>query len=161
FFTLGTEGMEYFLIIVAIVLILFIPYSILSWYRFTYEVTEDELIVEHGILIKRKRYISKNRIHSIDLTQNILHRFLQLVKVQIETAGSGDGAEVFLKAIDLKDGEMLREHLKQTQEEESKTSDENAPPNPQDQITARRLFITGTTSGSLGLLLAISGFFFS
>src|SRR5699024_3968924 len=107
FFTLGTEGMEYFLIIVAIVLILSIPYSILSWYRFTYEVTEDELIVEHGILIKRKRYISKNRIHSIDLTQIILHRFLQLVKVQIETAVSGDGAEVLLKAIVLKYGDML------------------------------------------------------
>jgi len=159
FFTLGTQGIEFFLIIIAIVFIFFIPFSILSWYRFTYEVTEEELIIEQGIFIRRERYISKNRIHSIDFTQGILHRLLQLVKVQIETAGSGDGAEVFLKAVDLKDGERLREQLKQVQEEE--TLDTEAKPNPQDKITTGRLFIAGTTSGSLGVLLAISAFFFS
>lgn len=156
FLTIGSEGFGYFLIVTAIILIIFIPFSVLSWYRFTYQTTEEQLIIEQGVFIRKKRYISKNRIHSIDLTETLIHHMFKLVKVQIETAGSGDGAEVFLKAVSLKEGEELREQLKKT----SQIVYEELPDHT-DQITVGRLFIAGSTSGSIGVILAAIGFFFS
>src|SRR5699024_1446035 len=78
---------------VAIFLILLITFSILSWYRFSYRVENEELRIEYGIFIRNKRYISKNRIQSIDLTAGVVHRLFRLVQVQIETAGGGTDAE--------------------------------------------------------------------
>lgn len=156
FVTIGTEGIHYFFIVIAIILIIFIPSSILSWYRFTYETTDEELIIEQGVFIRKKRYISKNRIHSIDLTQNLLHRVFKLVQVQIETAGSGEGAEVSFKAVSLRDGEQLREQLKATKEKVSEQHE-----GPFDKITSSRLFLAGTTSGSIGVIFALFAAFSS
>src|SRR5690625_3674904 len=76
-----------------------IIFIFLSWLRFTYYVEDDELRNEQGILNRKKRYISINRIHKIDLTANVIHRLFRLVKVQIDTASNSGDAEVSLSAI--------------------------------------------------------------
>src|SRR5699024_3740751 len=78
---------------------------------FTYRVGDNELRIEQGIFIRKKRYISINRIHKIDVTADVFHGLFKLVKVQIDTAGSGDGAEVDLSAIQLTKAAKLRRAL--------------------------------------------------
>lgn len=163
FFTLRGQALVYLSLALGAVLLIILLFSIAAWYRFTYRVENNELRVEHGIFIRKKRYISINRIQSINLTQSVFHRLMKLVKVQIETAGSGDGAEVSLKAVTLKEGELLRENLKNTYRvtEDSDMEDDIKTSYPSDKITTGRLFIAGTTSGSIGVLLAIFAFFLS
>jgi len=164
FLTFRGEGLLYFSLVIAGVFVILLPFSIISWYRFTYRVEDDELRIEHGMFIRKKRYISKNRIQSIDLTQSVFHRLFKLVKVQIETAGSGEGAEASLKAVTLKEGEFLRNQLKNVRKESQEaapTSNKEQLVYPSDKISAGRLFIAGSTSGSIGVLLAIFAFFFS
>src|SRR5699024_6653828 len=127
-----------------------LPFSIASWYRFTYRVEEDELRIEHGIFIRKQRDISKNRIQSIDLTQSVIHRIFKLVKVKIETASSGQGAEAAVKAVSREEGELS-----------DFSSEEEQTTYPSDTITTKRLFLAGTTSGSIGVLLALAAVFFS
>ncbi|HLR52218.1 MAG TPA: PH domain-containing protein [Candidatus Avamphibacillus sp.] len=161
-FTFQGKALGIFLLIIGAVFILILPFSIASWYRFTYRVEEDELRIEHGIFIRKKRYISKNRIQSIDLTQSVIHRIFKLVKVKIETASSGEGAEASLKAVSLEEGELLRAELKNTSKELSDfSSEEEQTTYPSDTITTKRLFLAGTTSGSIGVLLALAAVFFS
>src|SRR5690606_28173154 len=48
---------------------------------------DDELRIESGLFVKKKRYIPFDRIQSLDYTEGIFHRPFGLVKVKVETAG--------------------------------------------------------------------------
>lgn len=146
------ESILYFLIFVAVFLILLLVNSFLSWLRFTYRVEDNELRIEQGIFIRKKRYISINRIHKIDVTADVFHRLFKLVKVQIDTASSGDGAEVDLSAIKLTKAAKLRRALQKGKR--AKTSEETVEDYlPKEKVSWRRLFIAGSTSGTAGFLL--------
>src|SRR5699024_9574304 len=122
------------------------------WLRYTYRVEEDELRIEYGIFIRKKRYISKHRIQSIDLSAGIIHRLFGLVSVQIETAGSGTDAEGSLQAVKRIEGERLRDELKQmgyADEADDLMELEGDMPesaNPSKRISLKRLFLAGSTS---------------
>src|SRR5699024_11837534 len=94
----------------AFLLILLIT-SFFSWLRHTYRVEDGELRVEKGIFIRKKSYISINRIHKIDFTANVLHRILKLVQVNVDTAAGGSG--VRLTDIKLPYGGQVTHALKQ------------------------------------------------
>ena len=155
------ESFFYFTLFVSIFIVIVIASSVLSWLRFTYRVEDGELRIEEGVFVRKKRYISINRIHKIDLTANVVHRIFKLTKVQIDTASSGGGAEVNLSAVKVSDGEKLREALKKvTVTPTTETEDEEKVDNPEQKISWKRLFIAGTTSGSAGIIIAalLAGF---
>lgn len=162
FITFKDESLFYFILAASAILVVLITFSVLSWYRYTYRVEDEELRVEYGILIRKKRYISKSRIQSIDLTSGVIHRIFKLTKVQIETAGSSTGAEALLKAVKLAEGEALRQELKTAKTYKSDL-DTETPEQPQTslKISFKRLFIAGSTSGRIGVIFALLAFGFS
>ncbi|WP_411954475.1 PH domain-containing protein [Alkalibacillus sp. S2W] len=137
--------------------IIFTIISIIDWFRFHYYIEGDELRIEQGVFVRKHRYISKNRIQSIDLTQGVIHRILKLTKVQIETAGSGLETEASLSAVSLSEGEAIRRELKSDQSlaNEEQGESEEAVEYPQRQISFNRLFVAGLTSGSVGVIIGL------
>lgn len=153
--TLQGKPLFYFILVGSGILILFLVISFLLWYRMTYQVVDDEVRIEHGIFVRKQRFISKNRIQSIDLTASVIHRLFNLVKVEIETAGSGEGAEASLRAVTRSQGEQLRKTLKLSSEP-AHTSDERLVDDyPSFRTSFKRLFVAGSTSGSIGVMLTI------
>ncbi len=146
------QSPTYALYFVALFVLLLILFSIFSWFRYTYRVEDGELRVEQGIFIRKKRYISIHRIHKIDITANVLHRMIGLVQVQIDTASSGSGAEVALSAVSKKDANALRQALKSEQRLEADGEHLDERMNPATTMTWKRLFIAGSTSGSVGVI---------
>jgi len=150
------QSLFYSLMFLLIFLVVTIVTSVLSWLRYTYRVEDNELRIEQGVFIRKKRYVPINRIHKIDFTANVVHRIFGLVKIQIDTA-SGGGAEVSLSAVTIAKGEQLRAALKKQAEETEIDTDEDLD-EPKEEIkeklTWKRLLITGSTSGSAGLILA-------
>ncbi len=151
------------LVILGLLLIM-VAASFLSWYRFTYRIEGDELRIESGIFIRKKRYISKNRIQSIDLTAGVIHRLFGLVKVEVQTAGSDNSAEAGLKAVSRRQGELLREALKgEKAEPAGKVEDPTEPVKPkavtQRTIGWKRLLLAATTSGGIGVFLSLFAVF--
>lgn len=65
----------------------------LSWYRFTYQVANRQLIIAQGFLSRRVRTIPIDRIRAIDSQVGPLHRVLGLARLKIEAAAAGTGAE--------------------------------------------------------------------
>jgi len=65
----------------------------LSWYRFTYQVANRQLIIAQGILSRRVRTIPVDRIRAIDSQVGPLHRVLGLARLKIEAAAAGTGNE--------------------------------------------------------------------
>lgn len=147
------ESVLYFLIFVAVFLVLLIISSFLSWLRFTYRVEDSELRIEQGVFVRKKRYISINRIHKIDVTADVIHRIFGLVKVQVDTASSGDGAEVNLSAIKVTQAARLRRELKNNKRKPEQTEERTAY--PRKGISWGSLFIAGSTSGTAGFLLVM------
>ncbi|WP_430788654.1 PH domain-containing protein [Virgibacillus flavescens] len=163
FFAFKDAGLIYLIMGICLFVVVALLVSTLSWYRYTYRLEEEELRIEYGIFIRKKRYISKNRIQSIDLTQSVVHRMFKLVRVNIETAGSGTGAEASLKAVKLSAGEKLRKELKTNQSSviEETESQEESDQALVKKITTRRLFLAGTTSGSIGIIFVLFSVLFS
>ena len=65
----------------------------LSWYRFTYQVANRQLIISQGIFSRRVRTIPVDRIRAIDSQVGPLHRLLGLARLKIEAAAAGTGNE--------------------------------------------------------------------
>lgn len=169
-----SNGASFYLMIgIVVVIILIILSSVLSWLRFTYQLEEDQLRIERGIIVRKKRTISKHRIQSIDLSQNIIHRIFGLTKVAIETAGNDSSTDAALSAVRMEDGRMLHDALKYKKKASEKASPEasekadivQSEPDesslPKRTITLRALFITGSTSASFGILIGLFGAAFS
>ncbi len=103
-----TEGRG--LIITAIALgiaILAMIYSIVAYTRYYYFVKNNELCVRSGVFRKLVLNVPFERIQSVDFKQNIVHQFLNVVSVQVDTAGSR-GSELEIDAISLTQAEALR-----------------------------------------------------
>ncbi|HLT55539.1 MAG TPA: PH domain-containing protein [Bacillota bacterium] len=155
--TIKGEGLIYYSLLVLLFIFVLLTISILKWYRFTYQIGEDEFRIEYGIFIRKKRYISKHRIQSIDLSANPIHQIFHLVKVEIETAGSGTDTEASLQAVKLAEGEKIRERFKGSSIQEEQPKQKPASKN----ITNKDLLLAGATSGSTGVILALLAAVFS
>lgn len=72
--------------------------SVLSWWRYTFQFDEGELVITRGVLRIDRLTIDVERIQSIAIEQELLHRMTDLVKVVVDTAGSSQ-AEFTIDAI--------------------------------------------------------------
>ncbi|MEJ7799867.1 MAG: PH domain-containing protein [Ilumatobacter sp.] len=106
-FTL-TGGFSFGLWFVAIVLTTgILVYSLLSWWRNTFVVVRDELVVTRGVMSVERLVIPLDRVQSVSIDQKLLHRIVGLVSASIDTAGSND-TEFEIAAIDVATAEALR-----------------------------------------------------
>lgn len=157
----NTEG--YFLYFLAAGLVISLFGGIFGWWFFRFRIFEDELQIEKGIFVKKKLYLSKDRIQVIDITEGILQRLFGLVKVEVKTAGGGTETAT-ISAITREEAEELRtelrkrnngssEHLEDLEEEQER----------KDQILStwklskKDLVYAAFTSGNFGLIASILG----
>jgi len=87
-------------------------YSWANWLFFRYGIVNDDLLIEEGWLIKKRRSIPLSRVQGVDIRASVMARILGLADVMVQTAGGGDaGAEARIGAIPLGDAELLRSQL--------------------------------------------------
>jgi len=162
-------------ILIGIGIILLIVSSIIKWRRFEYWFEEDELRIESGLFVKKKRYIPFDRIQSLDYTEGIFHRPFKLVKVNVETAGgaSASNGEAELTAISKDAAKLLDAELLEAKNRKraafgdvdgvSEIGLEEFEPNVTSifKMTTKDLFVLATTSGGIGLILSGAAAFLS
>ena len=83
-------------------------YSIIAYTRFYFFIQNDELCVRSGVFRKTVINVPFDRIQSVDFKRNVIHQLLNVVSVQVDTAGS-KGSELELDAIEIGRAEELRE----------------------------------------------------
>jgi putative membrane protein len=86
--------------------------GILRWFTTTYRVSADQVQVRAGLLRRRLLTVPRDRIRTVDVTANALHRSLGLAKVEIGT-GRTDRKDdaVKLDALHAHEAARLREEL--------------------------------------------------
>jgi len=108
-------------LVVLIVLGLILTYlwSKLAYRLYHYELTNEGINKEQGVIWKKYVTIPYNRIQNVDIHRGILDRFLGLSDMRIQTAGSsafgsyGQGlySEGRLPGLSAQDAEQLRDEL--------------------------------------------------
>lgn len=83
----------------------------INWRRFTYEVTDSELVIERGLLNRTRRSIPLERIQDVGIEQGPLSRLFGLAEVRVETGG-GDKDEAVLDSVSLAEAARLRGALR-------------------------------------------------
>lgn len=130
--------------------------GVVSWWRFTYQVVDGELHVKQGIFVRKKLYLSRDRIQVIDITAGIVQRIFGLVSLEVKTAGS-TSKEAKIEAITRTEAERLKRLLRnkaQTKLEKEESEQEAAKVY---QLSMKELVVTASTSGNLGIALSIVG----
>lgn len=95
--------------------ILFLP--MVSWMplrrynAWAYLRGEDELVVKHGLMVRKLTVVPFGRVQHIDVAQGPLQRMLGLATLVLNTAGTR-GAAVKLPGLDHRDAEALRDHVR-------------------------------------------------
>ena len=99
-FLFGREDFKLTLLYIIIgISTLVMLYSILSFFNYYFYVDNDELVVEKGVFQKSRTNIPFERIQTINFEQNILHQLFNVIKLEIDTAGS-KGSEFSFSALD-------------------------------------------------------------
>ncbi|EJS74739.1 PH domain-containing protein [Bacillus cereus] len=146
-----------------------------KWYYTTYWVENNVLHVKQGLFVKKESYLNKERVQTIHTSSNVLYQMLGLKKIQIETAGGGDDAEVSLAGIteseakelisllneptpEVKAEEALDEVAEHAVEKEIITEEKQAT---EYKLTWKEILLASITSGQFGLLFSLIFFVYN
>ncbi|MFC4735840.1 PH domain-containing protein [Bacillus daqingensis] len=97
--------------IFGVILLFALAGGFVSWWKFEYMLLPDELQVKQGLIVKRNRFIRRERVQSIDINAGPIQRIFGLVEVKIETAGGGSEPEFRLIALRRSEAEEIRGEL--------------------------------------------------
>lgn len=165
-------------LLIGLVVVLFsLVVGIIKWKRFVYWFEDGELRIEYGLFVKKKRYIPFERIQSLNYTEGIFHRPFNLVKVRVETAGSGKvgEAEAELTAINREDADRIEKEMENAKhrvmpsmgphEAVKEAVEENVVPKKElktlYRMSMKELLILATTSGGIGVVISAVAVFLS
>lgn len=136
-----------------------------KWYYTTYWVENNVLHVKQGLFVKKESYLNKERVQTINTSSNVLYQMLGLKKIQIETAGGGDDAEVSLAGITEDEAKELisllneptpevkaEETSEEVVEKEVMTEEKQAT---EYKLTLKEILLASVTSGQFGLLFSL------
>ncbi|MEL7535010.1 MAG: PH domain-containing protein [Bacteroidota bacterium] len=106
-FQQGDNTMTYVLTGVIAILAAQLIYALLAYFRYTFYVEGDELIIESGVIGRKRTGIPFDRIQTISFEQNLFHQALDVVQLNIDTAGSAQ-AELNIDALVRPKAEEIR-----------------------------------------------------
>ena len=125
-----------------------------SWLRFTWRVEENELRIEQGLFVRKKRYVPRDRIQAIDISSGPVQRLFGLVRVNVLTAG-GAAPEAEISAITRSDAQAIEQALEVEKRESEEASEAGYWPHY--RLSRKRLLLAASTAGSFGVALSIVG----
>lgn len=104
------EFLEMFLIMLAVfcvVLLLGTLIDLIKYLRTSYYIENNRFILKSGLFIKKEKDIQVSRIQSIDTSETLAHRFLNITKVTIQTPGKN----ILLDAISIEQLDEITNQL--------------------------------------------------
>jgi len=84
--------------------------SLVSYFKYYYYIQEDELVIEKGLFQKVKINMPFDRIQTINFEQTPIHQFFNVVRMEIDSAGSVQN-EISIQAIDKEKAEYIRSYI--------------------------------------------------
>jgi putative membrane protein len=128
--------------------------GIVKWYWFTYQIVDQELRVEQGIINKKNIYIPFNRIQAIDISRAPVQRLFGLVSLEVKTAGESS-KEAKIHAIRLKEAEQIKATLRKGASDKIIEETEREKEAFIYKLPNKNLFIAALTNNRLLLIVSL------
>ncbi|OPX60522.1 MAG: Bacterial membrane flanked domain protein [Methanobacterium sp. PtaB.Bin024] len=87
----------YLLLLIIILLVMSILFDIVSWRQKKYQLTNQRVIIQKGIIRRKRSYIHHTKIQDIDIYQGVIDRILSAGDVEIY--GGHDSTNIILEDI--------------------------------------------------------------
>lgn len=134
-------------------------WGVISWLRFEFRVEEGELQIQQGVIVRKKLYLTSDRIQVIDISAGVIQRLFGLVAVEVKTAGSSS-KEAKINAISRSKAEELKSLLRKDVKRETDRAEDNKQSTVY-TLDTKDLLVAASTSGRFGVALSVVGAFFS
>lgn len=125
--------------------------AVVQYWKFTFQVTDEALVIRRGLLERERITIAFERIQMVNLEQSLWQRVFGVMSLKVDTAGSS-GAEVELAALTVQDAKTLKAVLSSEVNEQPAGTPEEADERDGEQLIAlswERLFKVGLTQNHL------------
>lgn len=109
-FLFGKSTKTTILIAIGIISVIALVISIWRYFKYYFYISDEELIIEKGILQTKRLSVPFERIQTINFEQSIIHRVFDAIKITVDTAGSKE-EEFTFQALDRETAEALRDLL--------------------------------------------------
>lgn len=149
------EGVPTVILLIGLFIVLMA--GIIKWKSFIYWFEDNELRVEYGVFVKKKRYIPFDRIQSLNYQEGIFHRVFGLVQVRVETAGNADGkAEAELTAVTKQAAEQIETEMHRARKPVIEREDLFTLRQGKviHKMATKNILLHATTSGAIGVVLS-------
>ena len=153
------------LLIIFGIFLLILVISILQFLNFKFYITNDDFHLSTGILNKDSTVIPKSKIQNVYIKQNFLQQLINVVSVNIETAGD-DKSEIEISALDKSSANQLKAALFTRQNNSGNTTDSEILETTETtddvffKASIKRLFLEGISQNHLKSFVIIISFFF-
>ncbi len=77
------ESVSYLMVLLILVLFLWILWDIISWRAIHYMLTNRRVLVERGVIRKKKVYIHYNKIQDVNISQGLMERIFRAGEIEI------------------------------------------------------------------------------
>jgi putative membrane protein len=151
-------------ILVWVSVLLAVPSIVLAaaqWLAFRFRLEGDELIMDSGVLARRRRVIPIDRVQNVDLAQSALERLAGVAELRIETASGGQDTEASLTVLSVAEARAVQADLlsrRATARAALARHGETTLAEPADQrilqLSPFDLALAGATSNEAGLIAA-------
>ena len=140
--------------------------SIISYFKFYFYIQGDEVIIEKGVIQKKRLNVPFDRIQTINFEQGIIHQMFNVVSLEIDTAGS-KGKEFTITALSKERAEIIRSYLLSKKGNQTASIEETTTETPPEKLLLHLSFVDLMKVGvgqnhlrTAGLILvSIFGFF--
>ena len=133
-------------------------YGAVRWWRFTYTFDGARLVIDEGVLTRKRRVIPLDRVQQVEMHSKLRHRLLGVTVLRVDTAGGGGDAEVDLSVVSVAEAERLRSILVPSAPLEVTTA-EAVDADLLVRLSPWQLAIAGMTGSELALMLTLVGWF--
>lgn len=135
-----------------------LPAILLQYWRFSYRITPNQIVIQSGVLNRKHRSIPIERVQNIQIERNLVARLFGIAKVKVETAGSSS-TEGSLEYVALDEAHEIRQVVRSFQHRSEETDEESkdqAEPDTESlfEMPFRRVLLSGAFRFSL-LYLAV------
>lgn len=142
-----TRVLYIFLSVLMLLLVVAIVLGVLRWKSFVYEIYEDSIFVKTGIMNVKKRFISADRIHSVNTSIRLYDRMFSTHTLLIELA-SGEDSSITFSCLSKEEEQSIRNILQKNIIEDTEEISSTTI-----QMSGKDMIVHGFLSPKFGIVI--------